>query len=152
MSEEQPPQTKSPADIAREILGVEEFARLNEQLASLGDDALAELSEVKNESARLSPDEVYRMLAIYAWRKAYRHPMTGGISRDAAGIVLGILDKITDEGVADEFVGMEEYLADRDVNHMPAAFARFLQILCQRRGLGTLVAERRRALRSPSPN
>ncbi len=149
---DQPPKTKSPADIAREVLGIEDFARLNEQLAGLGDGALEELSEVKNDTVRLTADEVYRMYAIHAWRIAFRHPITKGISRDAAGVVLGILDKLTDEGVADEFVGMEGYLEDRDVNHMPAAFARFLQILCQRRGLSSLVAERRRKLLSPSAN
>jgi hypothetical protein len=132
------------------ILTTEDFARMNEQLSKLGDANLAELLEYEQTAVKLTADEVYRMYAIHAHNICYKYP-SGQISRPAASFILGVLNKMTDEALADEYVGLRRYITGT-CQDLPSTMGRLVEILCRRRGLGSLIDERQRSMSAPTAN
>lgn len=132
-----------PQDDQPPHISSDQFERLSDALADLGDDKLSQVADVEHKTKLMKPDELWKLYAVGHYEKAIRHPVTRELHRDDASKILGMLNQITDEGLADEWLGMRQHLTGRCTT-MASTLARMIQILVQRRGLGSLVAERER--------
>ncbi len=107
-------------------------------LEKLGTTDLFQAIDVEHTTTRMGKDDIWRLLAIDAYKQAVKHPLTGELHRDDASVILGLLNQLTDECVAQEYKNRIGHRS-REMTDIRSCFARFLEILVKRRHLETLV-------------
>lgn len=106
-------------------------------LEKLGTSDLAGAIDIDHQTTQLTPDDVWRLMAVDAYGKALKHPMTGELHKDDASVILGFLNQLTDECLAREYRNRIGHRS-RHMTDVRSVFARMIEILCKRRHLESL--------------
>lgn len=103
----------------------------------LGSADLEGAIDVTHTTKRLTVDDMWALHAVDAYEKALKHPMTGELHREDAGVILGYLNQMTDERIVKEYKNRIGHRS-RQMTEIRAVFARMLELLVKRRHLETL--------------
>jgi hypothetical protein len=120
-------------------LSDEEKQKLLDQLGSVSD--VTEHIDIEHKTTKLTKDDIWRLMAIDAYEKAIKHPMTGELDREDAGVILGFLNQLTDDCLAKEYQNRIGHRSKR-MDNARSVLARMVEILCERRGLQKLILTR----------